>query len=95
MPEIRYRRLAGSGQVTGKPTLLYGVFVQSPSNGVGVTLYDDTAANSEHTLLEIAGLANDFLDPYFRPYLYCERGLYVSFGANVTECLLLFKTIGD
>lgn len=95
MLNARYRRLSKSGRISSTPTHVYGVFVQSPAAGVGVTLYDDIAANSEHIIHEVASTEGSFANANYQPYLLTERGLYIAFGANVSECLVIFHIEGD
>ena len=80
-----WTNITASEAIAEQPVYLHGVVVLTSADGGAATLYEGQDAASGRKIATIEGSANKSRPIAFHPPLLCERGLYVSVGANVTE----------
>jgi len=94
-PGIGWHRFTGDALVTTKPALLHGVVILTSTTGGDAALYEGQDADSGRIILTLEGIANTVTPVMFPRPLYCERGLYLDVGSNVTEVLVAWEPAGD
>ena len=91
---VGFTRLTASGIVNEGQTLLYGVLLLTSVTGGDITLYEGTDAVAGRPFAKICADASITKSVNFSFPVYFDRGLYVSFGSNVTEVLISWLPLG-
>ena len=91
---VGFTRLTASGIVNEGQTQLYGVLLLSSKAGGDITLYEGTDAVAGRPFAKICGEASITKQVDFSFPVYFDRGLYVSFGGDVTEVLIIWLPLG-
>ncbi len=98
-PNIDPRRLPGFTRVTAEtlisvvPLLFFGGFVDDPTAGHGVAIFDGQNATSGHafgSILVAANVTNSLLLPH--PVIF-QSGLFVTVVTSFTEATLLWRPL--
>jgi len=91
MDAISWTHLKGSGTVSDQPTFVHGVIVTGSSGGATASVYNGQDAESGNLLSEIKVAANLSWQITFPQPLYCNRGVYVKFGSNITSVTVFWR----
>jgi hypothetical protein len=71
--------------ITTHPCWLHGVFINASAAGGDVVVYEGQDPTSGRLLAHLDGGANATNALRFDPPLWCERGLYLDVGSNVSQ----------
>lgn len=92
---VGYSKLTASGVVnsSGKALALFGVSVESGSDGTGnATLYDGTSTSGVK-LRVVKGTQNEWFDVDYANGRTYSSGLYIDFDANVVSIVVWYMTL--
>lgn len=81
--------------MSSDPVWLWGVVILASAAGGDATLYQGQDAGSGDVLGSFKGAANVSNPVMFPRPVYCDRGLYLSIGSNITNVILLFKVVDN
>ena len=81
--------------VTAHDCLLWGVVVLVSTTGGDVTFYAGRDATSGRKIMTVEGTANESRAIMFAKPLFCDGGLYVDIGSNVTEATVFYEALWD
>jgi len=87
------RNMAASGLVSNKPAMIYGILINSAATGASTAIIYDGENATGKQILTIGTITSH--SAQFSPLkgVYCEKGIYVSLGANVTSLTLVYENI--
>jgi hypothetical protein len=77
--------LTADALVTSHPCWLHAVFLNASAAGGDVAVYEGQDAGSGRQILHQDGAANATNYVQFTPPVWCQRGLYVDVGSNVSQ----------
>lgn len=90
-----WSRLTGDRIVNEGQSVLFGLALKVSVTGGDVTVYEGTDALSGRIVGIFEGIANETRPVMFGSAgLKMDRGIYVDFGSNVDEVLVIWDPVG-
>lgn len=90
MLTIGYAILSKSGRVSDTPCIVFSITYYSDTKAKGITLYDDSLANTERLVLKSTVTADDTANLTFPGGLPLQYGMYITLDTEVTNCLVTY-----
>lgn len=90
-----FTRLIADGVVNEGPSLLFGLHVEASTAGGDVSVYEGNDKDSGRLIGIFKDNANNHEPKNFIPPIYCDRGIYIDIGSNVTAVTVLWLPVRD
>ena len=91
MEALSWTKLEGSAVMSDQPTFVYGLIVTGSSAGATATMYNGQDPTSGDAVAEVKVAANLSWQITFPLPLYCNRGVYVDFGAGIDSVTVIWR----
>lgn len=90
-----FTRLASDGIVNEGPSLLFGLHIEASTAGGDVSVYEGNDSASGRLIGTFKDNLTNHEVKSFIPPLYCDRGIYVDIGSNITAVTILWLPVRD
>ncbi len=92
---VGFTRLISDGIVNEGPSLLFGLHIEASTAGGDVSVYEGSDSSSGRLIGIFKENANNHILMGLHTPIYCDRGIYVDIGSNVTAVTILWLPVRD